>query len=687
MCGIVGVWNINGSPIDNRELDSFTDSLAHRGPDGRGVYIDPKVGLGLGHRRLAILDLSETGKLPMSFGDGRYWITYNGEVYNFIELRKELTELGHRFRSETDTEVVLAAYAEWGEDCQLRFNGMWAFAIWDSHKRTLFLSRDRFGVKPLHYLFNGKQFVFASELKAFMALNQSVRPEFDLGIMAIMGNIESAKKTFLKGVHILNGGNCLTLREGRPPAIRQWWHTKDHLTEVPTQFNDQVAQYKELFFDACKIRMRSDVPIGTALSGGLDSSSVLCTMANIRAELKDGQRLAENWQKAFVLDYTDTSHSERSQATDVINHTGAIPIFKDLLLSNISVEDIVQITYDLEAVQDPSIGPWSLYREMRRNSTVVSIDGHGGDETLAGYHNYPAVAMRDFMWPWSSKERLKDIQDTLLGLYEEEVPDGYDNFVNIPSQFDIMKSILTNKKQVLTSNLRNSLHAMPALYKMAHTIRRNAISYKQSNGPPRGKGWSLIADTNPSYLTESKLSGKHFDQLNRKLYNDFHIHVLPRILRNFDRLSMAHGVEIRAPFLDWRLVSYAFSLPSDAKIGDGFTKRILRESMRNILPENIRLRKGKIGFASPMTAWYEHSLKDFVLDSVNSNDFLSSTIWDGQVIRNFAEISYKKKNYQNATRSWKYIQTMILMKSFREKAMSWNSAQSEKVKIQTDNTD
>ena len=172
MCGIVGFWNLDRAPVDQTMLDRFTDTLAHRGPDGRGTFIDSQVSLGLGHRRLAILDISEAAKQPMSYAQERYWITYNGEIYNFLEIRKELIAYGYTFRSESDTEVILAAYDRWGEDCQFRFNGMWAFAIWDSHERKLFISRDRFGVKPLHYYYDGKHFAFASEMKAFLGIGR-----------------------------------------------------------------------------------------------------------------------------------------------------------------------------------------------------------------------------------------------------------------------------------------------------------------------------------------------------------------------------------------------------------------------------------------------------------------------------------------------------------------------------------
>jgi asparagine synthase (glutamine-hydrolysing) len=657
MCGIIGIWNFDGQKINSVELDRFTDSLRHRGPDGRGTHIDEKASLGLGHRRLSILDLTDSGHQPMSYGDGKYWITYNGEIYNFLELRKELEGLGHRFRSESDTEIILSAYAQWGEACQFRFNGMWSFAIWDSEEKKLFLSRDRFGVKPLFYFFNGRNFLFASELKAFMALASPIRPDFDLGMIAHFANNESVEKTILKGVENLNGGFQLILREGKTPVIKRWWRTSDHLVDVPNSFEEQVEQYKELFLDSCRIRMRSDVPIGTALSGGLDSSAVLCSMANIQSSESDKTRVAKSWQKAFVLDYAGTRHSEKIYAQKVINHTNAIPFHKEISLSNISAEDIFQATFSFEGVQEPSLGAWYIYREMRKNGVVVSIDGHGGDETLAGYHQYPVVALRDAVWPWHRNGRFVDIQATLKGMYDQEVPDSFGDLV-IPSRFDVLKSMFP-VKQGLKRSLKRLLEINPLLYDSIYSAY--------------GRGddmWLKVNKENPRPMRIEKLSSHIFDYLNRELYQDFHIYLLPRILRNFDRVSMAHGVEIRAPFLDWRLVTYIFSLPSKVKISDGFTKQILRESMRGILPESIRIRKSKIGFASPMVEWYQNALKSFVLDSVNSREFLESEIWNGPLIRGFVEGCYRKKDFKSATASWKYIQTMILMKSFRENASS-----------------
>ena len=661
MCGIVGIWNMDGSTVERQDLDRFTDSLSHRGPDGRGTCIDEAACLGLGHRRLSILDLTELGNQPMSYAAERYWITYNGEIYNFLELREELMNRGHKFISDSDTEVILASYVQWGEECQLKFNGMWAFAIWDSHDKSLFLSRDRFGVKPLHYFYNGKHFLFASELKAFMALNPPLRPEFDSAIMALMKNSDTMEETLLKGVKILGGGHCLTLKQGSTPRLRRWWRTLDHLVDVPRSFKDQIKEYQELFFDACKIRMRSDVPLATALSGGLDSSSVLCTMAEISSKLYNKERLAKDWQRVFILLYSGTSHDERHYAEKVVQFTGAKPVYKEIAQETISPDDLASAIYSFEAVQEPAMGPWLIYREMSDRGLAVSMDGHGGDETLAGYHHYPIVAMDD---AWLKPIRWNDLKLTLKGLYDDEVPDGL--AFSPPSYMGFLNSKLPNPRQIILSRLSK----FPYLYKGFRKIYRG---FKKQSNPVHNvvqEPWILEkrAIPNPVFSENDRASSSDFDHLNRQLYDDFHHTVLPTILRNFDRLSMAHGVESRAPFMDWRLVCYAFSLPSQSKLSAGYTKRILRESMRGVLPESIRVRKSKIGFSSPMINWYKLALKSFVLDSVNSQAFLESNIWNGPLIRDFTEKCYRNADYHEAIKSWKYIQAMHLMKSFEQKA-------------------
>ena len=523
MCGIAGILNFQ-QPINPVELDRFTDSLTHRGPDGRGTFIGGN--LGLGHRRLAILDLSEAGKNPMPYGGEngkRYWITYNGEVYNFLELRQELKQLGHRFKTETDTEVVVAAYAEWGEDCLLRFNGMWAFAIWDAVEKKLFLARDRFGVKPLYYLTTGNRFAFASELKAFLelndfsvALNEEVIPHIIQTNQAYEGTTD---QTIMKNVLRLHGGHSLTLKSDGNYTLKKWWETLSHIPQIPSSYTEQVEQFRDLFLDAVKIRLRSDVAVGTCLSGGIDSSAVASGMAWNHRQGKNGlERCAGDWQQAFVATFPGTQLDERAYADDVIGHVGAQPHYwvfdNDQALSH-----IIDSVWAMEEVYlGIAVPAWCLYRQMRRKNVVVSLDGHGGDELLGGYT------------------------------------------------------------------------------------------------------WYLDCPMN---------------QVDQILYRDFHTTLLPSILRNFDRCSMAHGIEVRMPLMDWRLVTFAFGLPADCKIGAGYTKRVLRDAMQGIMPENVRRRRSKIGFNSPMIEWYNGGMAEMLRKIVNHRLWLESPFWDGHQLRDY----------------------------------------------------
>jgi asparagine synthase (glutamine-hydrolysing) len=668
MCGIVGIWNVSDVPTSSIEFDRFTDSLAHRGPDGRGVFFDPKFNVALGHRRLAILDVGDSGSQPMSYGEDRYWISYNGEIYNFIELRAELKGLGHRFTSDTDTEVVLASYAQWGEDCQYKFNGMWAFAIWDSVESSIFLSRDRFGVKPLFFMHRNGNFIFASELKAFMSLPDKIRPGFDLEMVARMKNEESLTRTLIEGVNNLNAGCCLKFNSRNTLNVRKWWVTSDHLCEVPPSFEEQVTKYRELFYDACMLRMRSDVSVGTTLSGGLDSSSILCAMSKIRERSTGDKRLAEDWRRAFILVYSDSSHDESKYAEQVIDHTGVPSIYRNIDPKSIPIDDVIKSICSFEAIQnaEPSLGPWLIYQEMARAGVKVAMDGLGGDETLAGYHEHLPIAMKDVIFPWIDNQRWFELRSILRGLYDGEVSEGSN--ISVPGYLDVMKMFLprtSEGKDILLSQLSRNPNIQRFIIRMYKGV-------KLALGNISGRDNEAWLTIDPARLqAEWKDKGQpDWDHLQRYLYNDFHYGTNARGLRNFDRTAMAHGVESRAPFMDWRLVCYAFSLPPSSKLGSGFTKRILREAMRDVLPDSIRSRKGKLGFASPMPVWYKYFLRNYVLDTLGSSEFLQSPIWNGILIKKYTENCFKQEDYVGATRSWKFIQAMVLMNQFKTLSQS-----------------
>ena len=617
MCGITGFWNLDGKPVNREELIRFTNQLAHRGPDGWDVHIDEPANLGFGHRRLAIIDLN-TGDQPMSYMDGRYWIVFNGEIYNFIELRKELEGLGYQFKTESDTEVVLAAYDKWGEDCLLKLNGMWGMAIWDSRERKFFVSRDRYGVKPMVYYFDGKRFAFASEMKAFLALD-GFRAEYSPNVLTNSLEhpawMESTEDCLFQGLKRVLGGYCLTLHANGDMKMRRWWNTLDHLPQIPERYEDQVAEYRELFLDACRIRMRSDVPIGTALSGGLDSSSVLSSMSYIRRSGDATMRMAHEWQKAFIGTYPGKDIDERHYADEVIKHTGVQPIYCEMN-ADMYLDHFDEVLYQLEDLSDIHLGPWFVHKTQRQNNVVVTIDGHGGDEALGGYTWHVFAAMRDARKNPVRWMKLAYIRDQMslthsIGSYITAI-------INFGNK-------LTGKKQLspwLTIPLERIL--------------------------------SPVME-----MDQSRLQGR--DELFKTLYADFHYQHLPSVLRNFDRLSTAHGVEVRSPLMDWRLVTYAFSLPSDRKIGGGYTKRILRDAMKGIVPESIRTRTKKLGFPNLKEGWDSPRGHQFIWDVVTSQRFQSSPLWEGGCIRDDLEKALVERDKTVINQAWKFVQVQQLL--------------------------
>lgn len=655
MCGITGIYIYKSQDINDKDFDIFVDSLSHRGPDGRGVYKDKDVFLRLGHRRLSILDLSENGKQPMSYLNGRYWITFNGEIYNFIELRNELIEKGFRFQTDSDTEVILASYIHWKEECQLKFNGMWSFAIWDSKEKNLFLSRDRFGVKPLLYYLDNECFAFASEMKSFIYLKK-LNVSFDEQMIAnnlVNSNIWSATENSLfKEVKNLNAGHYAIFNKEKKLVIKRWWNTLDHLVDVPSSYSQIIEKFKELFFDACLIRMRSDVPVASALSGGLDSSSVVCSIFKIVSDQKyNKDRLPKDWQRVFTATFPKTSQDEFIYAKSVVDHTKAKAYYYEINETQ-AIENIENVIYSFESIFDPPVGPWLIYREFRNNNHVISIDGHGSDELLGGYHQHPEALMLNAIKNNQIFEFHK-MYKLLSSLYVTK---------NSYNYWTILKDLARNKSK----NYDLLYHLYKKMRDKVFKIKNFGLS-RNNVIPQSTSDWLHIE---PKYYDLEKHLEKDdgyqkLDFLTKILYKDFHFNTLPVILRNFDRSAMANGVEIRAPFLDWRIVSYIFSLNQDYKINKGFTKLLLRDAMKNILPENIRIRKTKIGFANPICEWFGKGLKSFVLDNVGSQSFLKSPIWKGEKIKAYVENCYQTKNYRGIYNFWLCIVANKLMDSFQ----------------------
>lgn len=643
MCGICGLWHLDGRPVEAERIQAMTDSLAHRGPDGDGLYLDGS--LGLGHRRLAILDLSEAGHQPMSYADGRYWISYNGEVYNFLELRAELEAKGYAFRSESDTEVILAAYVAWGPDCLLRFNGMWALSIWDAQERRLFLARDRFGIKPLFYLQEPNRFAFASEMKAFLRL-EGFRARVDWPVFkaALLEQTsqEAAKECLLEGVFRLMPGHFATVTQSGV-GVARWWQTEDHLVPVPRRLEDQAAEFRHLFEDACRLRMRSDVPVGTSLSGGLDSGSVVCAVSHVAAE--GGSRRAKDWQRAFVASFPGTSMDERPYAEAVVAKAGVLPFYLDIRPEEAlaAVEDSV---FHLEQLETgPITMLWLIYQHQRRNGVVVTLDGHGGDELLAGYAYYAIAALHDAGGWRGSPLRYLELLDIYRGLQTS------------PGD--------ARAQQSLGRVIWDTSAWLRYLRRMAG---RAGIVLGSRGAPPiEAKAWfSRDLAQVAAQPTQTAWQGGRGIQLRSTLYRDFHETVLPLILTNFDRMSMAHGVEVRMPFMDWRLVRYAFSLPATSLLGQGYTKLILRRALHDLLPASVATRRDKIGFSAPMSEWLKTAWRPWLADLLSSSAFLSCSLWDGPAIRAFA-LDHSQR--QDWTRDqwgmvWRYVHAFLWLKAF-----------------------
>jgi asparagine synthase (glutamine-hydrolysing) len=635
MCGIAGFYNIKN--WDSTFLLKMTHAIKHRGPDGQGSYLSKIHGVGLGHRRLSVLDLSPAGKQPMTYEDSGIWISYNGEVYNFIELRYELQRKGYKFRSETDTEVVLAAFLEWGVEAFTRFNGMWALAIYDENINTLYLCRDRYGIKPLYYYWDDKKLVFGSEYKVFLAVRDDLELKWDSrGIKTALVDpfqLEGSGFTLFRNVYNLMPGHILILKD-RNCQVRQWWSTLDHLYTPPNTLKEQAEALRHLIKESCLLRMRSDVPIGTSLSGGLDSSSIAIMLKYVVKNEGLMERIPKDWQKTFIHCFPGTNIDETAYA-DLAAKTANAEIIHIQATHEDIIRNLDAILYDFESIYCGMPDSfWRIYKTQRENGVIVSLDGHGVDEMLGGYDWYINAIMQDKSWLSSEFWELVKLKKEMFGHNWQT--------------FFILKTMVGSSSllQNLIGWTKRSLGRGDYPLKSGRFLSQKAVSIE------------------PYPANETPLPN-HFTSLDRILYNDFHSRILPRILKNFDLMSMAHGVEVRMPFLDYRIVNFIFSLPYSSKIGNGYTKLVLREAMKGLLPDKIRLRKRKIGFNSPVLDWFQNEMGQWIEDCLNDPNYDSELI-DKKKIRKFYYQKVRTGHLQwgDALRFWQYLNALKLLRMF-----------------------
>jgi asparagine synthase (glutamine-hydrolysing) len=561
VCGLCGVVALD-RPAETEAVDRMLAQLAHRGPDGRGTYGEP--GVALGHLRLAIIDLSDAGLQPFASEDGRLQLIHNGEVYNYVELRRELEARGHRFRSQTDTEVILEAYREWGERCVERFNGMWAFAIWDSHERRLFVSRDRFGVKPLYYRLEGERLAFASEPRALRGdgLEPNLRAIRDY---LEQSYLDHTQETFFAGVRSLPPAHNLVF-DSRGLRVDRYWRLEPG--EAPA---DPAAAVRETFLDSIRLHLRSDVPVGTCLSGGIDSSAIAVAVAHV------GVRA----QKTVTAYFEDRGFDERPFAEAIVERTGAEPHWVSFSAQEL-VSDLPAI---VEAQGEPfgstsMAAQWYVMRAARAAGLKVMLDGQGGDEVLAGYRAAYGYRLADLL----TSGRLGDLRDELRAFRSQHGANA------VVAAGTLARPFLPARLEALgRARLKGS----------ASLVHRDLPS-AQAEHP---NGSATMPDRLRSYLLLLQRRG------------------LRELLRYEDRNSMAHSLEARVPFLDHRLAELLFSLDARRLIDRGRTKAVLREALADLLPEQVRDRRDKLGFVTPEGRWLRDALGDLAADVFASRSF------------------------------------------------------------------
>ena len=626
MCGIAGIWHLNKKPLAREKLVRFTDSLSHRGPDDGSYWIDRSLCLGLGHRKLTILDPSSLSNQPMSFANDRYKIVYNGEVFNFPELKRELELRNYQFRTRTDTEVIVAAYDCWGTDCLNKFNGMWAFAIWDELKQSLFLARDRFGIKPLYYLYKPNDvFAFASETYAFKFLERFDR-EFNKQHLALniadSFSLEANGHTIFNNIFQIVPGHYLEINATSTQLTqKRWWSTLTTTTKPPDDYTEQVEYFRELFFDAIRLRIPKDAPVASALSGGLDSSSVYCGIYHVMNQRGTHNRISDSKQKAFVATFPGTSIDERCFAEQVIEFTSGKVEYIPPDFSNLP-QKIKDSTLLFDSIYlTPMLPTCEVYRAMNKMNIRISMDGHGADEMLFGYSSMMETVMKS---KYNGSLRPEnDILETMLNMHS---PDDRDL---------IKKQLINNSNQEIRSGIKSIAKKI-----LPHGLKQFLTKYLIA-----GNKFGIYVGERPCSLTDEPYNIDNLSPEERIPFQTFHTTLLPTILRNFDRSSMQSSIEIRMPFMDYRLVSFIFSLPFTSKVSEGYSKRIVRDAMKGIIPDTIRTRKWKVGFNAPMVEWFSEEMKEFILDEINSSVFMHTDVWNGNVVRQFAEKRIKEKSW------------------------------------------
>jgi asparagine synthase (glutamine-hydrolysing) len=575
MCGICGVVSFQpNSPADRSTLLQMNASIQHRGPDDEGYYEDDQVSLAM--RRLSIIDL-HTGQQPISNESGDIWVVYNGEIYNFQKVRAALEQRGHIFKTQTDTEVIVHAYEEYGDECVTYFNGMFAIALWDARKRRLFLARDRLGIKPLYYWSGVDKLVFGSELKALI-LHPEVPRQVDLAALDLFLTLEyiPAPRTIYKDVFKLLPGHQLVVEKGKLKVTQYWEVPYQPITQTEAECGEILSG---LIKESVRLRLISDVPLGAFLSGGIDSSTIVGYMS----------QSANEPVRTFSIGFEDDTYNELPYAEVVAKHFGT-KHHVEVLKSDFSDLTEQLVTHFDEPFADTSIFPTFLVSKIASREVKVVLSGDGGDELFAGYDTYRAEKL-DQYYRYLPRPLRQQVLPRIAGW--------------LPPQSAKKGTINKIKRMVEGGALDASLqHARWMMF------LNSAEKYSLYQSDLRV---TLNDHLTTDFFKDHFEKANCFDRLAQQQYVDVKTYLADDILTKVDRMSMAVSIEARVPMLDYHIVEFALNLPAHMKLNGGRTKSILRHAVKDLVPQSV-LEKPKEGFSIPMKQWLCTSLKPMMLD-------------------------------------------------------------------------
>jgi len=614
MCGIAGIISNNSSLITADRIKTMTDSLAHRGPDAEGNWVNTTTALG--SRRLAIIDLSNAANQPMHYLQ-RYTIIHNGEIYNYIELKEELQKKGYSFSSRSDTEVIVAAYDHWKEECVDHFDGMFAFVVWDEKEKELFAARDRFGEKPFFYFLNNEQFIFASEMKALWAAGierkVNLKLLFNYLTIGYVDNPNIPEETFFENISKLPAASFLKFSTSNfQLSISNYWDIDVENENKKISDAEAIEKFGFLFQRSIQRRLRSDVPIGTSLSGGLDSSSIIATLHSLTSQNSPQAAFTSIFpgfdkdESAFAKLVADKFHLQHFTTTP-----DAVTLYNDL-------EKLFY--YQEEPFSSGSIyAQYKVYELAKQKGIKVLLDGQGADETLAGYHKY-------YKWYWQELFRKRKLLSSreLNAAKELGITERFGWRNRVAALFPEFATLFLERHYLLNA------------------LRQEDLT----------KDFTQLQSKEAYYITPEIFS------LNGVLYFNTCMHGLEELLRYADRNSMAHGREVRLPFLGHELVEFIFSLPANFKIRSGWTKWLLRETMKEKLPNEIVWRKDKTGFEPPQEQWIQNEkVKELITDA--KKILVDEKILNPEVIDKKIEAkpAHEADNYD-----WRYLTSSFLFK-------------------------